>query len=66
MWKLTQNPSNPGVEECRICQTTYPDCTTCRKYCRTRHQNDIEKEKGAHDNSGFKNDEQKDPRSKQW
>ena len=41
MWKVTENPSNPAIEECRICHTTYPDCTTCRKYGRTRHQNYI-------------------------
>ena len=66
MWKVSQNPSNPDFETCKICSTTYPDCSTCKKYGRTRHQNDVEKEKGAHDNSGYENSEQKDPRSKMW
>ena len=55
MWKVTQNPSHPDFETCKICNTTYPDCSSCKKYGRTKHQNDVEKEKGAHDNSGYEN-----------
>ena len=66
MWKVSQNPSNPDFETCKICSTKYPECLTCKKYGRTKHQNDVEKEKGAHDNSGDANKEQKDTRSKIW
>ena len=57
MWKVSQNPSNPDFETCKICST---------KYGRSRHQIDVEKEKGSHDNPGYVNNEQKDPRSKMW
>ena len=67
MWKTNQNISNPGFEVCKICGTNYPECGTCRKYGRRdNHPLDNEKQKGAHDNSGFSNDEPKDPRNKTW
>ena len=37
-----------------------------QKYGRKIYQLDIEKNKGSHDNPGYKNDEQTDPRSKIW
>ena len=66
MWKVSQNPSNPDFETCKICSTKYPECLTCKKYGRTRHQIDVEKEKGSHDYPGYMNNEQNDPRSKMW
>jgi hypothetical protein len=67
MWKANQNISSPGFEVCKTCGTSYPECTTCLKYGRKgNHQLDNEKQKGAHDNSGFTNDEPKDPRNKTW
>ena len=66
MWNISQNPSNPNFEICKTCHTQYPECTSCKKYGRKIHQLDIEKNKGSHDNPGYKNDEQIDPRYKIW
>ena len=35
----------------------YLSCGTCKKYGRTKHQDDIEKEAGCHMNSGYVDDE---------
>jgi len=67
MWKTKRDISNPGYEVCKTCHTSYPECTTCQKYGRKdKHMLDVEKQKGSHDNSGFTNDEAKDPRTKMW
>ena len=58
MWKVTQNDSS-GTDTCKVC------LSSCKKYGQTGHLNDVEKSRGAHDNSGFQNDE-KDPRDKLW
>ncbi len=67
MWKTKRDISNPGFEICKTCKTSYPECETCLKYGRRdKHLLDREKQKGAHDNSGYTNDEPKDPRTKTW
>ena len=66
MWKSKQSTLNPNhdFDQCKTCLSTYPSCSTCKKYGRVKHQDDIEKEAGCHDNSGYIDDEGKDPRSK--
>ena len=65
MWKVTNNGSS-GTDTCKVCLSSYPVCQSCTRYGQTGHLNDVEKLRGAHDNSGFQNDEKKDPRSKFW
>ena len=55
MWK--SNNSTYSEDQCKICKTWYPSCGTCKKYGRTKHQDDIEKEAGCHENSGYVDDE---------
>ena len=65
MWKLTNNGSS-GTDTCKVCLLSYPVCQSCKSHGQTGHLNDLEKSRGAHDNSGFKNDEKKDPKDMLW
>jgi hypothetical protein len=57
MWGGDNKQSNSGYYQCKICKSSYPECSTCQKYGRVSHQDDKEKQKNCHDNSGFVHDE---------
>ena len=57
MWKVDNTQTNSGFYKCKICRSVYSECTTCKKYGRVSHQDDREKQKNCHDNSGFVHDE---------
>ena len=57
MWKVDITQTNSGFYKCKICMSVYSECTTCKKYGQVSHQDDREKQKNCHDNSGFVHDE---------
>ena len=65
MWK-SKSEGSLTSDVGRVCSSSYPVCQTCKKYGKTDHLNDTEKQRGAHNNPGFVNDEKKDPRDKLW
>ena len=63
---ISENVENKKWWVCCVCSSSYLVCQTCKKYGKTGHLNDTEKQWGAHNNSGFVSDEKKDPRDKLW